>query len=99
LTFTVTLAAPQRPTHAFVALIMPPTRGVSSDAVLVEVGRFGQRFQRHGTVQGAVRPMLIAGSFPGDQQAQTVAPRFRYHAEQRREECPVFAQFSFGRRG
>ena len=32
---------------------------VSSDAALVEAGRFGQRFQRRGTVQGAVRPMLI----------------------------------------
>jgi hypothetical protein len=36
---------------------------VSSDAVLVEVGRFGQRFQRRGTVQGAVRPVLIVVSF------------------------------------
>ena len=32
---------------------------VSSAAVLVEDGRLGQRFQRRGAVQGAVRPMLI----------------------------------------
>jgi hypothetical protein len=32
---------------------------VSSDAVLVEIDRFGQRFQRRGAVQGAVRPMLV----------------------------------------
>jgi Family of unknown function (DUF5372) len=31
---------------------------LSSDAVLVETDRFGQRFQRRGAVQGAVRPML-----------------------------------------
>jgi hypothetical protein len=59
----------------------------------------GSGFSGAAPCRGAVRPMLIAGSFPGDQQAQTVAPRFRYHAEQRREECPVPAQFSFGRRG
>src|ERR1019366_1621778 len=33
--------------------------GVSSDAVLVEIDRFGQRLQRRGAVQGAVRPMLV----------------------------------------
>src|ERR1017187_4831807 len=32
---------------------------LSSDAVLVEIDRFGQRFQRRGTVQAAVRPMLV----------------------------------------
>jgi hypothetical protein len=31
----------------------------SSDAVLIEIDRFGQRFQRRGAVQGAVRPVLI----------------------------------------
>jgi hypothetical protein len=29
-----------------------------SDAVLVEIDRLGQRYQRRGAVQGAVRPML-----------------------------------------
>src|ERR1019366_3677829 len=32
---------------------------VFSDAVLVEVDRFGQRLQRRGAVQGAVRPGLV----------------------------------------
>jgi hypothetical protein len=32
---------------------------LSSDAVVVEVDWFGQRFQRRGAVQGAVRPVLI----------------------------------------
>src|ERR1039458_54548 len=32
---------------------------VSSDAVLVEIDRVGQRLQRRGAVQGAVRPMLV----------------------------------------
>src|ERR1035437_4291352 len=32
---------------------------VSSDAVLTEIDRVGQRFQRRGAVQGAVRPMLV----------------------------------------
>jgi hypothetical protein len=32
---------------------------VSSDVVLGEIDRFGQRFQRRGAVQGAVRPMLV----------------------------------------
>src|ERR1035441_8240003 len=32
---------------------------VSSDAVLTEIDRFGQRLQRRGAVQGAVRPMLV----------------------------------------
>ena len=32
---------------------------VSSDAVLVEIDRFGQPLQRRGAVQGAVRPMLV----------------------------------------
>ena len=32
---------------------------VFSDAVLVEIDRFGQRFQRRGAVQEAVRPMLV----------------------------------------
>ena len=32
---------------------------VSSDAIQVEVGRFGQWFQRRGAVQAAVRPVLI----------------------------------------
>jgi hypothetical protein len=32
---------------------------LSSDAVLVEVDRLGQRFQRRGCAQGAVRPVLI----------------------------------------
>jgi hypothetical protein len=32
---------------------------VSSDAVLVEIDRFGQRCQRRGAVQGAVRPVLV----------------------------------------
>jgi hypothetical protein len=31
----------------------------SSDAVLIEIDLFGQRFQRRGAVQGAVRPVLI----------------------------------------
>jgi hypothetical protein len=32
---------------------------VSSDAVLLKIDGFGQRFQRRGAVQGAVRPVLI----------------------------------------
>ena len=32
---------------------------LSSDAVLTEIGRLGERFQRRGAVQGAVRPVLI----------------------------------------
>ena len=32
---------------------------VSSDAVLLKMDRFGQRFQRRSAVQRAVRPMLI----------------------------------------
>jgi hypothetical protein len=32
---------------------------LSSDAVLVEIDRLGQRFQRQRCVQGAVRPVLI----------------------------------------
>jgi hypothetical protein len=32
---------------------------LSSDAVQVEIGRLGQRLQRRGAVQGAVRPVLI----------------------------------------
>ncbi len=32
---------------------------VSSDAVLLKIDRFGQRFRRRGAVQGAVRPMLL----------------------------------------
>jgi hypothetical protein len=32
---------------------------LSSDAVLAEVDRLGQRFQGRGAVQGAVRPVLI----------------------------------------
>jgi hypothetical protein len=32
---------------------------MSSDAVLVEIDSFGDRFQRRGAVQGAVRPMLV----------------------------------------
>src|ERR1022692_4642238 len=32
---------------------------VSSDAVLLKIDRFGQRFQRRGAVQGAVRAVLI----------------------------------------
>jgi hypothetical protein len=32
---------------------------VFSDAVLVEIDRFGQRFQRRGNLQEAVRPMLV----------------------------------------
>ena len=36
---------------------------VSSDAVLLKIGRFGQRFQRRGAMQGAVRPVLIVVSF------------------------------------
>jgi hypothetical protein len=35
---------------------------VSSDAVLLKVDRFGQRFQRRGCVQGAVRPVLIVAT-------------------------------------
>lgn len=35
---------------------------VSSDAVLLKIDRFGQRFQRDGAVQGAVRPVLIVVS-------------------------------------
>ena len=34
-----------------------------SDAVLLKVDRFGQRFERRGCVQGAVRPVLIMVSF------------------------------------
>ena len=50
-----------RPRHATrrYSLIRPPTRVVSSDAVLLKIDRFGQRFQRRGAVQGAVRPVLI----------------------------------------
>jgi hypothetical protein len=32
---------------------------VSSDAVLLKIDRFGQRFQRRGAVQRAVRPVLV----------------------------------------
>jgi hypothetical protein len=32
---------------------------VPSDAVLLKIDRFGQRFQRRGTVQGAMWPMLM----------------------------------------
>jgi hypothetical protein len=32
---------------------------VPSDAVLLKIDWFGQRFQRRGAVQGAVRPVLI----------------------------------------
>jgi hypothetical protein len=32
---------------------------VSSDAVLLQIDWFGQRFQRRGAVQGEVRPVLI----------------------------------------
>jgi ferredoxin len=32
---------------------------VSSDAVLLTIDRFGQRLQRRGAVQGAVRPVLV----------------------------------------
>ena len=32
---------------------------LSSDTVLTEIDRWGQRFQRRGAVQGAVRPVLI----------------------------------------
>jgi hypothetical protein len=32
---------------------------LSSDAVLTEIDRLGERFQRRGAVQGAVRPVLI----------------------------------------
>src|ERR1019366_10322826 len=32
---------------------------VSSDAGLLKIDRVGQRFQRRGAVQGAVRPMLV----------------------------------------
>src|ERR1019366_6840591 len=35
---------------------------VSSDAVLLKIDRFGQRLQRRGTVQGAVRPVLVVVS-------------------------------------
>jgi hypothetical protein len=43
------------------AIFVGQAAGVSlfSGAVLVEVGRFGQRFQRRGAVQGAVRPVLV----------------------------------------
>jgi hypothetical protein len=33
--------------------------GLPSDAVPVEIDRFGEGFQRRGCVQGAVRPVLI----------------------------------------
>ena len=32
---------------------------LSSDAVLLKIDRLGQRFQRRGAAQGAVRPMLV----------------------------------------
>jgi hypothetical protein len=32
---------------------------LSSDAVLLKISRFKQRFQRRGAVQGAVRPVLV----------------------------------------
>src|ERR1039457_1477926 len=32
---------------------------VSSDAILLKIDRFGQRFQRRGAVQRAVRPVLV----------------------------------------
>jgi hypothetical protein len=32
---------------------------LSSDAVVLKIGRFGQRFQRRSAVQGAVRPVPI----------------------------------------
>jgi hypothetical protein len=44
-----------------------PDRGtsvsLSSDAVLLKIDRFGQRFQRRGAVQGAVRAVLIVVGF------------------------------------
>ena len=36
-----------------------PDASVSSDAVLLQIDRFGQRFQWRGAVQGAVRPVLV----------------------------------------
>jgi len=33
--------------------------GLSSDAVLLKIDRFGQRIHRRRAVQGAVRPLLI----------------------------------------
>jgi len=40
-------------------LIVAPARVLSSNPVLLKIDRFGQRFQRRGAVQGAVRAMLI----------------------------------------
>src|ERR1035441_9283327 len=49
-----------RPRHATrrYSLIRPPA-SVFSDAVLLQIDRVGQRCQRRGAVQGAVRPMLV----------------------------------------
>jgi hypothetical protein len=46
---------------------------LSSHAVLPKIDRFGQRFQRRGAVQGAVRPVLImVGLVLGQHPAQVV---------------------------
>jgi hypothetical protein len=37
----------------------PTDTSLSSDAALTEIDRLGQRFQRRGAAQGAVRPVLI----------------------------------------
>jgi hypothetical protein len=45
---------------------------VSSDAVLLKIDRSGQRFQRRGAVQGAVRPVLIMVGLAGVQDVPQV---------------------------
>jgi len=48
------------------AVFVDQATGVSlpSDAVPVEIDRFGEGFQRRGCVQGAVRPVLIVELAP-----------------------------------
>src|ERR1017187_4525047 len=50
-----------RPGHATrrYSLIRPPARVCLRTPVLLKIDRFGQRLQRRGAVQGAVRPVLV----------------------------------------
>jgi hypothetical protein len=45
--------------HQAVFVDQAADASLSSDVVLVEVGRFGQRFQRRSAVQRPVRPVLV----------------------------------------
>ena len=53
-----------RPRHATrrYSLIVPPDASLFSDAVLLKIDRFAQRFRRRGCVQRAVRSVLIVMS-------------------------------------